>query len=131
MLVQSLAFPVVLTCTKYSLVTVNVTNNSNLKISTNSIATVVLASGGYPGEYEKNKKISGLEEVKDTLVFHSGTRLENGNFFTNGGRVLALSSLGKTGEEALKKSFASAEKIQWEGRYYRRDIGRDVGEMGC
>ena len=106
-------------------------NTCDLKISTNSIATVVLASGGYPGEYEKNKKISGLEEVKDTLVFHSGTRLENGNFFTNGGRVLALSSLGKTGEEALKKSFASAEKIQWEGRYYRRDIGRDVGEMGC
>lgn len=97
-----------------------------VNISSHHTATVVLASGGYPAAYKKNLLVTGLEQVSDTLVFHSGTREENGSYYTNGGRVLALTSSGKTLEDALQKSYLSAGKIQWEGKYYRRDIGGDL-----
>ncbi|MBK6947501.1 MAG: phosphoribosylamine--glycine ligase [Haliscomenobacter sp.] len=87
-------------------------------------ATVVLVSGGYPGNYEKGKPISGLEAVDGSLVFHSGTQTgESGALLTNGGRVLAITSYGKDLKEALEKSNANASRIQFEGKYFRRDIG--------
>ncbi len=89
---------------------------------------IVLASGGYPGEYEKGKVISGIkeaEEDKDIIVFHAGTKIdENGNLVTNGGRVLGVSAIGETLEEALNKAYKAIEKISFEGIQYRRDIGK-------
>lgn len=89
-------------------------------------ATVVLVSGGYPGDIEKGKVVQGLETGSDTLVFHSGTKQEGEDVLTNGGRVFALTSFGRTIEDAVNKSFKTAEKIKYEGKYYRKDIGRDL-----
>lgn len=90
-------------------------------------ATVVLVSGGYPGPYEKGKTITGLSAVTDSMVFHAGTKQnETGELVTSGGRVLAVTSYGETFQEALKKSYASAKLIQWEGVNYRPDIGFDL-----
>lgn len=91
-----------------------------------TVTTVMLVSGGYPEEYEKNKEISGLNDAKDSIIFHAGTKLENGRIYTNGGRVLAVSSFGKDMNDALQKSYNNAEKISFEGKYYRKDIGFDL-----
>ncbi|NDG51767.1 MAG: phosphoribosylamine--glycine ligase [Flavobacteriia bacterium] len=88
--------------------------------------TVVLVSGGYPESYEKGKGISGLEEVEKSIVFHAGTRKEEDKVLTNGGRVMAITSFGRTIEEALCKSFDNAEKVKFDGKYYRKDIGFDL-----
>jgi len=88
--------------------------------------TVVLVSGGYPESYEKGKVISGLEEVEKSIVFHAGTRKEEDKVLTNGGRVMAITSFGRTIEEALSKSFDNAEKVKFDGKYYRKDIGFDL-----
>ena len=88
--------------------------------------TVMLVSGGYPSSYEKGKGISGLEEVENSIVFHAGTREEEDKVLTNGGRVMAITSFGRTIEEALSKSFDNAEKVKFEGKYYRKDIGFDL-----
>lgn len=88
--------------------------------------TVVLVSGGYPESYEKGKGISGLEEVENSIVFHAGTRKEEDKVLTNGGRVMAITSFGRTIEEALCKSFDNAEKVKFDGKYYRKDIGFDL-----
>ena len=88
--------------------------------------TVMLVSGGYPSSYEKGKGISGLEEVENSIVFHAGTRNEENRVITNGGRVMAITSFGRTLEEALSKSFDNAEKVKFEGKYYRKDIGFDL-----
>jgi len=101
-------------------------NEKKLKIDSRFVATVILASGGYPEKYEKGKVITGLEKVKDSIVFHSGTAFKDGKIITNGGRVLAISSYGKTKEEALELSYRNAEKIQFENKYYRKDIGFDL-----
>ncbi|MDG1916859.1 MAG: phosphoribosylamine--glycine ligase [Flavobacteriales bacterium] len=90
--------------------------------------TVMLVSGGYPEHYEKGKSIQGLEEVENSLVFHAGTRQENNKVMTNGGRVMAITSFGRTMEDALIKSFDNAEKVQFDGKYYRKDIGFDLKE---
>jgi len=90
-------------------------------------ATVILASGGYPGNYEKGKPIRGLGGVKKSKVFHAGTRRDlTQELISNGGRVLAVTSLAPTLSEALQMSMKNAEKIQFEGKYFRRDIGQDV-----
>lgn len=88
--------------------------------------TVMLVSGGYPDEYEKGKVINGFENVEGSVVFHAGTRKEGENIITNGGRVLAVSSYGNSKKEALAKSFENAEKIKYEKKYFRSDIGFDL-----
>jgi phosphoribosylamine--glycine ligase len=93
---------------------------------TETATTVVLVSGGYPEEFEKGKLITGLNSNFDSQVFHSGTKLDGDNVLTNGGRVFAITSFGKTIEEAVNKSFDTAGKINYEGKYFRRDIGQDL-----
>ncbi len=88
--------------------------------------TVMMVSAGYPGHYEKGKQIAGLDSAMSSIVFHAGTKQADGNIVTNGGRVLAVSSYGSTKDEALAQSFASIEKINFEGKYFRRDIGFDL-----
>lgn len=88
---------------------------------------IVLASGGYPGNYEKGKVISGIEEVemeKDIVVFHAGTKMENNKIITNGGRVLGVSAVSNTLEESLEKAYRAIKKISFEGMQYRKDIGK-------
>jgi len=86
----------------------------------------VLASNGYPEDYQKGFEISGLNEVEDSIIFHAGTSLENNKTVTNGGRVLSIVSSGKTMKEALKKSYKNIDKINFEGKTFRKDIGFDL-----
>ncbi|WP_373835422.1 phosphoribosylamine--glycine ligase [Bacteroides heparinolyticus] len=87
---------------------------------------VMLVSGGYPQSYQKGYIINGLDQVRDSIVFHSGTAFSEGKIVTAGGRVLAVSSYGKDKEEALRKSFEEANKIQFTDKYFRSDIGQDL-----
>ena len=89
-------------------------------------ATVMLVSGGYPEAYQKGKVISGLENVENSIVFHAGTTDKEEEIVTNGGRVLAITSFGRDIEDATTKSFANAQTIDFEGKYYRKDIGKDL-----
>lgn len=91
-----------------------------------TVVTVMLVSGGYPGDYENGKVITGLEKVTDSIVFHAGTKEQNNNILTNGGRVIAISSYGKNKDEALAISYKNIELIDFEGKYFRKDIGFDL-----
>jgi phosphoribosylamine--glycine ligase len=97
-----------------------------LEIDKRSATTIMVVSGGYPEDYEKGKEISGLDLIEDSLVFHAGTKLENGTVVTNGGRVLAITSYGNTFEEAIKKSYQNINKLHFDKMYYRKDIGFDL-----
>lgn len=88
-------------------------------------ACIILASGGYPGSYSKGYEITGIEEV-DSLVFHAGTAREDGSLVTAGGRVLGVTASGEDIDEALEKAYIDADRIEFEGKYMRRDIGRTV-----
>jgi len=97
-----------------------------LVIDDRYVTTVVMVSGGYPEHYEKGKPIDGLNEVSDCIVFHAGTKAENEKVVTNGGRVVAVSAYGNTKDEALALSYSNVAKIDYEGKYFRTDIGYDL-----
>jgi phosphoribosylamine--glycine ligase len=101
-------------------------HQKQFSVTSDIATTVVLVSGGYPEEYEKNKVVTGIENNTTSHVFHSGTTLKNNDVVTNGGRVFAITSFGKTIEEAIAKSMKSAETVTYEGKYYRGDIGKDL-----
>lgn len=87
---------------------------------------VMLVSGGYPQAYAKGYEITGLDKVEDSVVFHAGTKMQDGKVVTSGGRVIAVSSYGKDKSEALQNSFTQAQKIEFTDKYFRRDIGQDL-----
>lgn len=97
-----------------------------IEIDTRSAATVMLVSGGYPEAYDKGMKITGVENVSDSIVFHAGTKLDDNNVLTNGGRVIAVTSLDEDYKNAIKKSYQNCEKITFDRMYYRTDIGFDL-----
>lgn len=101
-------------------------NQCDVEFDEHAAVCVMLVSGGYPQEYKKGYEISGLENVKDSIVFHSGTAVKDGKIVTNGGRVIAVSSYGKDKAEALQKSFEEAQKIHFKDMYFRHDIGFDL-----
>jgi len=96
------------------------------EVDPHTAVTVMLVSGGYPGPYEKGKAMTGLAATENVISFHAGTKLVAGNVVTDGGRVLALTGMGATLQEAAAKARAAAEKVDFEGKYFRRDIGTDL-----
>jgi phosphoribosylamine--glycine ligase len=98
-------------------------NTINMRFDARSAATVMLVAGGYPGHYEKGNNMSGFGQTKGSLIFHAGTIEKDGNILSNGGRLVAISSYGDTLKDALNISYKNATLINYEGKYYRRDIG--------
>jgi len=98
----------------------------NFEIDSRYATTVMMVAGGYPENYEKGKEIKGIEKTNDCIVFHAGTKENEGKILTNGGRVLAVTCYGNTMKEALNKCYENVDKIDWEGKYYRKDIGKDL-----
>ena len=103
-------------------------SEKDINISSDVGATVVMVSGGYPENYEKNKKINGLENIKKALVFHAGMKSKQESFYTNGGRVLSITSTAKNIERALQTIYSEAENIRFYKSYYRKDIGYEIME---
>lgn len=97
-----------------------------LELDNRTATTVMLVSGGYPEAYEKGKEISGFDKIQDSLVFHAGTKLEEGKVVTNGGRVMAITSFGDDYKQALKKTYQNIEKLHFDKMNYRKDIGFDL-----
>jgi len=118
--IQNDLLPILKACSRQKL------HEKNLDFDSKTATTVVLVSKGYPEEYEKGKKIIGLEEVKGAHIFHAGTRQENEDTLTHGGRVLALTGMGENIQNALDICYADALKVCWDGLYYRKDIGQDL-----
>lgn len=98
----------------------------NFEIDSRYATTVMMVAKGYPESYEKGKEIKGINETEDCIVFHAGTKQEGEKILTNGGRVIAVTSFGETMQEALEKCYNNVDKISWEGKYFRRDIGKDI-----
>ena len=101
-------------------------NELSLEIDSRSATTIMVVSGGYPEDYEKGKAISGLENIEDSIVFHAGTKTNNGQVVSNGGRVLAVTSFGNDFQEAIKKSYQNIDKLYFDKMYFRKDIGFDL-----
>ena len=99
----------------------------NIETDPRYVSSIMLVSGGYPESYEKGYPVTGLESVKDCLVFHAGTTISEGNVVTNGGRVMAISCYGHTMKESLDKGLRNSEKVKFKGKYFRSDIGFDLG----
>jgi phosphoribosylamine---glycine ligase len=100
--------------------------DKKIEIDEHHAVTVALVSGGYPGEYKTGKSIVGLEKEVDALIFHAGTKKQNNNVLTDGGRVLAITGKGNSLEEARAQVYETAAKVYWDGLYYRKDIGQDL-----
>ena len=104
-------------------------NVADIEVKENkgSAAVIVLASGGYPGAYEKGKKISGIalaDEVDRVKVFHGGTKISEGDVLTNGGRVLGVTGIGNSIKESIDNAYLGVSKIDFENNYFRKDIGQ-------
>jgi phosphoribosylamine--glycine ligase len=97
-----------------------------LEIDLQTAATIMVVSGGYPEDYEKGKAITGVDKIEDSIVFHAGTKLQDGAVVTNGGRVLAVTSFGNGFEDAIKKSYQNIAKLHFDKMYFRKDIGFDL-----
>jgi phosphoribosylamine--glycine ligase len=97
-----------------------------LKVDPRSATTIMVVSGGYPEDFEKGKVITGLENITDSIVFHAGTKLEDGNVLSNGGRVLTVTSYGDDFQQAIKKSYQNIDKLSFDKMYFRKDIGFDL-----
>jgi phosphoribosylamine--glycine ligase len=100
--------------------------SKNVEIDEHHAVTVALVSGGYPGEYKTGKSILGLEKSVEALIFHAGTKKQNNNVLTDGGRVLAITGKGNSLEEARTQVYQTVAQVSWEGLYYRKDIGQDL-----
>ncbi|MFO7880395.1 MAG: phosphoribosylamine--glycine ligase [Bacteroidota bacterium] len=100
--------------------------NEKIQFDERAAGTVMLTSGGYPESYEKGKEITGLDQVHESLPFHAGTEEKDGRIYTAGGRVLALTSMEDDIKSALRQSYAAAEKVKFDKKYYRKDIGFDL-----
>jgi len=98
----------------------------SLKIDERSATTIMVVSGGYPEDYGKGFEITGLENIENSIVFHAGTKLQNGKVVTNGGRVIAITSFGESFQEAIKKSYQNIDKLHFDKMYFRKDIGFDL-----
>ena len=101
-------------------------NEVELTINPMHAATTVVVAGGYPEEYKKGNPISGLNNLENCIVYHSGTKMIENIIVTNGGRVLAITGISNSLEGAIAKSQKSAKDITFEGKYYRKDIGLDI-----
>ncbi len=101
-------------------------NNSAIQVNKQFAATVMMVSGGYPEDFEKGKTITGTENILTSIVYHAGTAEKEGNVVTNGGRVLAITTLADNFKDAVNISLANADIIQYDAKYYRRDIGYDL-----
>jgi phosphoribosylamine--glycine ligase len=101
-------------------------HHSNFEIDGRTAATVMLVAGGYPEEYEKGNVITGLELVEGSIAFHAGTKQQGDDVLTNGGRLIAVTSYGNSISEATSKSFNNIEKINYKGKYFRNDVGKDL-----
>ncbi|GAA3565797.1 phosphoribosylamine--glycine ligase [Snuella lapsa] len=101
-------------------------NTINIDIDERAATTIMLVSGGYPEAYQKGKEITGVQSVEDSILFHAGAQLQEGKIVTSGGRVMAVTSYGKSYQEAIKKSYQNIEKLHFDTMYYRKDIGFDL-----
>ncbi|MDA3930939.1 MAG: phosphoribosylamine--glycine ligase [Prolixibacteraceae bacterium] len=104
----------------------NTLNEKTIEFDERTAVTVMLVSGGYPGDYKKGIEIKGSNQVDSSIVFHAGTTTKNNKVVTNGGRVISVSSYGSSMTDALKTSYTNAEKINFEGKYFRKDLGFDL-----
>jgi phosphoribosylamine--glycine ligase len=101
-------------------------NSFDIDIDPRTAVTIMLVSGGYPGHFEKGKVILGLDKTDGSRIYHAGTALNNGSVVTSGGRVIAITSLSANIQRAIDKSLLNGSIIAYEGKYFRKDIGRDL-----